>query len=104
MTLDEFQEINDEWFLKPFNVVPDGRFGTKRPDIHSFMLLDSILEPEDNAVETKSDMVSWARHEEITLDVDVDKLLEVITREQAKELAQFGVRYCDELDCLAMYT
>jgi hypothetical protein len=69
---------------------------SSRPDIHAFILLNQ-LQPGTR------DLVSAAEHDEIYLDIDVDKLAEVITEDQVRDLARCGVRYDDGLDCLAMF-
>jgi hypothetical protein len=70
---------------------------SKRADLHAFMLLDKLV-PEAGL-----DMVSAAEHDEIWLDVDVEKLAEVIQECQVIELRRCGIRYCSEFDCLGMF-
>lgn len=65
----------------------------KRPDLHAFILLDSL-------VPGKIDMISAAEHDEIFLDVDIEKLNDVITDEQIIELIRCGVRCSDEGLCM----
>jgi hypothetical protein len=69
---------------------------SSRPDLHAFILLDQLC-PHD------SDMVSAAEHDEIYLDIDMDKLAEVVTEDQVCDLVRCGVRYDGELDCLCMF-
>ena len=82
---DLFEELNDD-FLK-FERIESPR--SKRPDLHAFSLLDELCPGTRH-------MVIYATHDEITLDVDPDKLAQVITRAQALELVRCGVRVGDE--------
>jgi hypothetical protein len=59
---------------------------SNRPDIHAFLLLDSLV-PRDR------DMVSAAEHDEIWLDVEPEELAKVATREQVIDLIRCGVRF-----------
>lgn len=68
------------------------------PDIHALMLLERLL-PLPNG----HDMVSGAEHDEITLNVDLEKLEEVITDDQILELRRCGVFCYGECHCLAMF-
>lgn len=83
--LEEFLEEHDEEFI---------RFGrvehklSNRPDIHAFLLLDQLC-PGGR------DIVSYAEHDEIYLDVDVKELLEKATDEQLIDLHRCGVRAGD---------
>lgn len=66
-----------------------------RADLHAFMLLDSL-------VPCTHDMVSAVEHDEIFIEVSLDKLAAVATEEQMVELIRCGVRL-SEYDCLAMF-
>lgn len=89
---DENEDFQDE-FLE-FEKIENKR--SQRPDIHAFLLLDSLC-PGD------CDMVSGADHDIIFLDVEIEDLAKVITEEQAIELVRCGVMYSDEYDCLSMF-
>ena len=89
---DMFEKYNDD-FLK-FDLVQNKL--SNRPDLHAFLLLDS-LQPKT------IDMVSTAEHGQIWLDIDCDKLSVIITDEQVKELSSCGVFYEAEFDCLCMF-
>jgi hypothetical protein len=69
---------------------------SKRPDLHAFLLLDSL-------VPGIFDMVARAEHDEIYLKVYPDDLAEVATEEQILELIRCGVRYDSDTDGLAMF-
>lgn len=70
---------------------------SERPDIHAMILLDR-LQPKPGR-----DMVAGADHDIVYLDIDTDKLNEVITDEQLTELARCGVLYDSDGDGLAMF-
>lgn len=91
--LDEFFEDHEDEFLK-FDRIENKRHA--RPDVHAFLLLDSLL-PGDE------DIVCGASHDEIYLNVDVEKLLEIITEDQLIELHRCGVLYDEDYDGLMMY-
>ncbi|RUW56371.1 hypothetical protein [Mesorhizobium sp. M8A.F.Ca.ET.021.01.1.1] len=81
----------------------DGRFGTKRNDLHAFMLLESILPGAPNKSGYIMNMVGAAEHDRIYLDVDLEKLAEVITQEQIEELESCGVHADENDDGLSMF-
>jgi hypothetical protein len=87
-----FEEHNDE-FLK-FDRVENKL--SLRPDLHAFLLLDKLISG-------KGDMVSNAEHDEIYLDVDVEKLLEVATEAELIDLHRCGVLVFSEYDSLGMF-
>ncbi len=89
---DESEAISSE-FLK-FERVENKK--SSRPDIHAFILLNE-LQPGT------SDMVSAAGHDVIYLDVDIEKLGEVATREQIIELSRCGVHFDGDGECLALF-
>lgn len=69
---------------------------TKRPDLHAFLVLDE-LQPG------KRDIISAAEHDEFWLDIDCEKLAEVITEDQVRDLVRCGIRYDDENESLCMF-
>lgn len=96
MTRDEFIQIFDRYdheFLKKERV---DFTVTKRPDLHAFLLLDRLLPG-------KRDMISASEHDEYFLDIDIDKLVEVITEADIITLQRCGVRYDESLDSLAVF-
>lgn len=93
MNLQEtFDKFEDE-YLK-FDRIPNKR--SLRPDLHAFLLLDS-LQPGT------LDMVGSASHDETFLSPDVEALAKVITEDQVLELVRCGVRYESNYDCLTMF-
>lgn len=90
--LSEFFDQHEDEFLK-FERVRNKL--SKRPDIHAFMLLDSL-------VPGKMDIVCAAEHDEIFLDVDVKKLVKAATTDQLIDLHRCGVRF-DEDGGLCMF-
>lgn len=87
-----FDKFDDE-FLK-FERVENKR--SKRPDLHAFLLLDEL-------VPGTSDMVCAAEHDEFFIEVSPEKLAEVATEDQIRDLVRCGVRYSSEVDSLAMF-
>ena len=87
MTRDELVELlndrSEDDFLK-FDRVQNKL--SKRPDLHAFLLLDSLLPGT-------SDIVAGAMHDQIWLCSNVDDLAEVISVEQVKDLVRCGVMY-----------
>lgn len=69
---------------------------SNRPDLHAFLLLDSLF-PGDR------DIVSAAEHDEIYLDIDAEELAKKATPEQIQELVRCGVRYDSDTGSLAMF-
>lgn len=67
-----------------------------RPDLCAFLMLHELVPGTD-------DMVSASAHDEFFLGIDCEKLADVATEEQIRDLARCGVRYDDEYDCLAMF-
>jgi len=85
-----FNKFDDE-FLK-FERVENKL--SRRPDLHAFLLLDSLL-PGDR------DIVSAAAHDEIYLDVELDQLAATaITEEQVRDLVRCGVRESEDSLCM----
>lgn len=83
----------------------DGEYGkfdrvkpklSQRPDLHAFLLLDQLCPG-------KGDIIACAEHDEFWLDVDVEELAKVITKEQVIDLVRCGVRYDKSVDSLAMF-
>lgn len=87
-----FEKFNDEFLA--FERVEHKL--SKRPDLHAFLLLDSLLPGN-------TDIVSAAEHDEIFLDVEPDKLAETaVTEEHIRDLVRCGVRIGD-YDGLCMF-
>lgn len=94
--LEELFESNDDEFLKFDRIKQPIYPGTLRPDLYAFNLLDAL-------VPGTQDMVSGAEHDEIFLDVDLDKLADKILDWQVIDLIRCGVRFVSEYDSLAMF-
>jgi len=100
MTLEErFEQFDNDRF--GFGSIENKL--SRRPDVHAFILLDSIVEPEVHPTGFPSDIIACAEHDEIWLDVDCDGLNEKITNEQILQLVRCGVRYDSDVDSLTMY-
>lgn len=95
MTREEFESLmnGDDEYLK-WERVESKR--SQRRDLHGFLLLDELL-PGDAKI------ISAAEHDEYWLDINIDKLIEVITPEQCIELLRCGIRYDDDVDSLAVF-
>jgi len=85
-----FEKFEDEYveFKKVENKL------SERPDLHAFLLLDSIL-PSDRYI------VDASEHDEIYLSVDCEELAKVITEDQVRDLVRAGIRFNGEY--LAMF-
>lgn len=81
-----FQQHDDEYLN--FEKVQNKR--SRRADIHAFLLLDELLPPEEGECGTQN-LISCAEHDEFWLEVDLDKLLKVVTKDQVLELVRCGV-------------
>lgn len=94
MTEDQIRETFDkhgEEFLEFERVVFPK---SKRPDLHAFLLLDTIV-PGD------MDIVAAAEHDEIWLDIELEDLAVAgVTEEQIIELLRCGVRVDDNGLCM----
>lgn len=93
MDIEQRWEIVTEGEFLKFERVENKR--SDRPDLHAFLLLDSLFPGT-------SDMVSCAEHDEIWLDVAGDQI-EILTDDQMRELARCGVRYDADSDSLCMF-
>lgn len=67
-----------------------------RPDLCAFLLLE-VLVPGTN------DILGSASHDEVFLDVDVEKLAAAATEDDVVTLSRCGVRYDSGTDSLAMF-
>ena len=90
---DLFEKYGDEYIR--FERIENKK--SSRPDIHAMILLNEIV-PGDR------DIVSASEHDEFWLDIDCEKLAEIITDEQVIELRRCGVHYDEEVDSLGMFT
>ena len=88
----EYEKLEDER-LKFEDIEPKL---SSRPDIHAFILLNQLL-PGDR------DMVSAAKHDQIWLDVDLEKLAEVATADHIRQLWACGVYFDSHYDALYMF-
>jgi hypothetical protein len=61
---------------------------SNRRDLHAFLLLDKLV-PGTN------DIISCAEHDQIWINIELDKLAKVITEEQVIELRNCGVWISD---------
>jgi len=91
---DAFEKHEDE-FLK-FDRVPSDRKLSDRPDLCAFLLLHQL------APGTR-DLIGAAEHDEIWLDIDLERLGAVATEDDIVTLARCGVRYDGDVESLAMF-
>ncbi|MBC9904789.1 hypothetical protein [Achromobacter xylosoxidans] len=68
-----------------------------RPDVCAFIMLDRLVPGG------KRDMVCSAEHDEIWLDIDLDKLAAVASEEDILALVRCGVRLDNDISSLAMF-
>jgi hypothetical protein len=69
---------------------------SSRPDLHAFILLNQLM-PGNR------DMISAAEHDQIWLDVDLERLAEVATANHIRQLEACGVHFDSEYDALYMF-
>lgn len=101
MTKDQLRQTFDKHcdeYLQ-FHRVADKH--SKRPDLHAFILLDSLAPSAGDYTTRGEDIVSAANHDEIYLSIDLENLAQVITEQQVIELIRCGVRI--EEDSLQMF-
>jgi len=89
-----FEKYNDD-YLK-FQDVEDPRH--IRADMCAFLLLDELVPPKKSSY-----MVAGAEHDEIYLQVDCSLLADKATEEDIRNLVRCGVRYCSDVESLAMF-
>ena len=65
-----------------------------RRDVHAFLLLE-MLTPS-----TGRPLIAGARHDEIWLSTDCDKLAGVITLAQVRDLVRCGIRFDEDALCM----
>ena len=97
LTIDLIKEIFDKHdgeYLE-FDCVQNKR--SNRPDLHAFMLLDSIFP------ESSEDMVCGATDDKIWLDCEIEQLEACLTEELIIELTRCGVHYDNENEGLCMF-
>jgi len=70
---------------------------SKRRDLNAFLLLESILPGTKDY-----DMVISAEHDQIWLDINLEKLAKKITREQIVELICCGVFIDEDIKMLSL--
>lgn len=70
---------------------------SERPDIHALILLDK-LQPRPGR-----DIISGAEHDIFYLGIDAEKLNEIVTDDQLRDLIRCGVHYDRDGDGLAMF-
>lgn len=86
MTFDEMEGLFKK-YSKAYQYLEFDRVFSKlsqRSDLHAFILLDRLLPG-------RSEVVSAATHDEITLSFDVEKLAAVVTDDEILELVRCGV-------------
>jgi hypothetical protein len=69
---------------------------SQRPDLCAFLLLDKLL-PGDR------DIVACAEHDQIWLNVDIDELAEVASKDDVVYLLRCGVWYDGDVESLSMF-
>lgn len=84
-----FEKYTDDGEYLEFERIDNPK--SKRPDLHAFILLDSL-------VPSNRDIVSCAEHDEFWLEVSPEDVAEVATPEQILELVRCGVCYDDNAE------
>jgi hypothetical protein len=93
MSIEDLFNKHHNEYLK-FDRVSDKK--SIRPDLHVFIILDSLAVDE-------CDIVSSADHGEIWLSFKEDNF-NLLTEEIIVDLIRCGVHYDSEFDCLSMFT
>jgi len=88
-----FEAVHEDEFLEFKRIKAPFSF---RPDLCAFIILDKLAPSE-------RDIVDGAEHDEIWLDVDLEKLSAAATEDDILTLVRCGVRWDDDSDCLAMF-
>lgn len=70
---------------------------SKRSDLCAFLILERLLPGEE-------DIIGASEHDEFFLSIDVEKLAEVATELEIRDLVRCGIRYDSQYDCLAMFS
>lgn len=90
-----FEKYGDDDEYLEFQKVEQRK--SNRPDLHAFILLDSL-------VPSTGDIVSCSEHDQFWLGVSVKDVAKVITPEQILELVRCGVMYDDDVESFSMLT
>lgn len=88
-----FHQFRDDEFLH-FDRIENPP--SKRRDLCAFILLDKL-------VPSALDIIGYAKHEEIVLEVDPYQLAQVATEDDIRYLVRCGVRYDETEECLEMF-
>ncbi len=97
MNLKELFDKHDGEYLK-FDRIANPL--NPRPDMHAFLLLDTILPPNPCWDGNFRDMVDAAKHDKIYLSIDCGELEKIVTEEQVRDLARCGIGYDEETNSL----
>ncbi len=78
---------------------------TTYSDLDAFLLLDRLVssEPVTHGVGHRRDMVSCAEHDQIWLNVDLDRLAAAATLEDVANLQRLGVMLDSSTDSLSVF-
>lgn len=94
-TLEErFDSFDDDYLDFPAIESPRHRCA----DLCAFLMLADLLP------ELSGNIISASEHDEFYLGVDCEKLNEVATDEQLRDLVRCGIRYDAQFDCLCMFS
>lgn len=99
MTLEEMAamfESHDSEYGK-FDLIDEKR--SRRPDMHAFLLLDSLFDSES----AQGDMVSAAEHDCFYLALNPTDVASAISEPQVIELIRCGVMLDEEIDFFRMF-
>ncbi len=70
-----------------------------RPDLCAFILLDKLL---PNTKDKTTDMINSVEHDKLYLDIDCEKLAEIISENDIIYLIRCGIIYDEQYQCLEM--
>jgi hypothetical protein len=93
---ERFNQFDDE-YIKFDHVAGVDRL-SERPDLCAFLLLERLVPGRKGG-----DIIGSAEHDQIWLDVNIEKLSAVASDADICTLVRCGVRYDSEFDSLAMF-
>jgi hypothetical protein len=99
-----FEKYEDE-FLK-FNRIENPRHPA--PDLCCFLMLDDLAPKVCSSTHPdyagqREDVVAAAEHDEIFLATDPEKIAEVATEEQVRDMIRCGLQFSSEYDSFCMF-
>lgn len=106
MTLDHLKELfaREDTYIDEENLNPRYRI-TTYSDLDAFLLLDKLVPsvPISHMPGHRHDLVTCAEHDEIWLNIDLERLAAAASDDDITALQQLGVRLDNSTDSLALF-